>query len=426
MKNPNARIEYRVNLNGSFRDDVSNISNLTGLSETVVQTLMNKKQKEKYLAQNKPIWQNKKGRWVAYIPDPSKPRGERQISSNDKEALEQKIVDYYKSKDDSLTESTLTLRILYPKWLKHKESISSKATAKSNEKYWKKYYIDEPIIDEPMIDISSNRLKEWVLSLQKSEQMDRTKFGNFSSIIRQMYAYATEEGLIPFNPFAQVKIDWSKLPKREKPSADKQIYYQDEARQMINYCWEQYRKNRQRTQIFAPLAIVFTFYSGLRIGEVVSLRFSDISAYELRVQRMLDSSGVVQIGTKTHEARCVPLVKEALEVIEEVKKRKQEMGLPINGYIFSFDNDYNKDPLRLRTRIQNSLRDYCKELAMENRSMHDIRRTFASFCHEDNISDIELMEYMGHKSIKTTQNSYLLNTKRTKERVKKLQSALHY
>lgn len=26
MKNPNARIEYRVNLNGSFRDDVSNIS----------------------------------------------------------------------------------------------------------------------------------------------------------------------------------------------------------------------------------------------------------------------------------------------------------------------------------------------------------------------------------------------------------------
>ena len=392
-----------------------------------MQTLQNQKILKQHEANHKIWFQESTKLWITYVPDANKPKGRRPMTAKTKSKLEDRVIAFYSIKKENDSSKALTLREFYPTWLAHKAKIKTKATAERNDKDWRRYYINDPIIDKPMASLSTNDLQEWVCTLKNEYKMDRTQFGNFSSIIRQMFKYAEEEKKIPFNPFSGVKFKWDEdFYDRPEKTDEEQAFFPDEAEKMISYCWDQYHKNRQRVQIFAPLAIVFTFYTGLRLGELVALRFSDINKRSLKVQRMLTADVVVEPRTKKHSKRTVPLTDNALEVIEEVKRKKLELGLPVDGYIFAFDNDYDGDPARLMTRISNSLKDYNKELGLIDRSMHDIRRTFLSTCIHNGLSIKTVSNFAGHKHIQTTEKSYLYDIMREEEKAEALTKALNY
>lgn len=418
-------------LNYSLDDVAAVLAQVSGFdSAEDVLEIMAKARKDKVLqAHPYPVWTNKRGMLVTYVPDETKPNGRRQIAAKSQDRLNDKIFEAHEAEEAKSKGEALTMRKLYPQWLEHKASATSEATANRNSKDWKRYYANDPIVDAPMVSLGKNQLEEWVSTLTKEYCMNRTQFGNFSSIIRQMYAYAAEENLIPFNPFDAVHVNWKKLRKPQRKQDEELIFFTDEAERMVSYCWEQYNKNRQRVQIFAPLAIVFAFYTGVRIGELVSLRFTDINTDGITIQRMLDATNHVvprTKGTDGPETRTVPLTTEALKVIEEVRRKKMEMGLPVNGYIFAFDEDYNGDPMRLMHRIKNTISAYCKELGMVERSMHDIRRTFISKCIEGGMNIKTVMNMVGHRHVKTTEDNYLVDIKRAQERTAELQRAIAY
>ena len=415
----------------SLEDLATMIAKATGFNNAEdVLEIMARAQKDKILeAHAYPTWTNKRGMLVTYVSDDTKPNGRRQIAATTQDKLNDKIYQAYMAAESKSKSKSLTLRQLYPDWLKHKARVTSEATADRNNTDWNRYYAKDPIVDEPMISLSKNKLQEWVSTLTKEKHMNRTQFGNFSSIIRQMYAYAKDEELIPYNPFEDVQIVWSKLPKPQRKPDEELIFFSDEADRMINYCWEQYRKNRQRVQIFAPLSIVFAFYTGVRLGELVALRFADINRDGITVQRMLNASNEVVPRTKGTEGpvtRIVPLTPKAREIIEEVSRRKKEMGLPTNGYIFAFDDEPNKDSERLMHRIKNAILDYCDEFMMLRRSMHDVRRTFISKCIDDGMSIKTVMNMVGHQHVETTEANYLCDMKRIRERTAELERALCY
>ena len=418
-------------VNYSLDDIATVLAQVSGFdSAEDVLEIMAKARKDKVLqAHSYPVWTNKRGMLVTYVPDDSRPNGRRQIAAVSQDRLNDKIFEAYTAEEAKSNGESLTMRQLYPKWLEHKALVTTEATANRNNKDWKRYYANDPIVDAPMVSLSKNQLEEWVGTLTKEYEMNRTQFGNFSSIIRQMYAYAAEESLIPFNPFAAVSINWKKLRKPQRKQDEELIFFSDEAERMVSYCWEQYDKHRQRVQIFAPLAIVFAFYTGVRIGELVSLRFTDINRDGITVQRMLDATNHVvprTKGTDGPDIRTVPLTSEALKVIEEVRRKKTEMGMPTNGYIFAFDGDFNGDPAKLMHRIKNTIKAYCIELEMVERSMHDVRRTFISKCIDGGMSIKTVMNMVGHKHVQTTENNYLCDIKRAQERTAELQRAIAY
>ena len=93
--------------------------------------------------------------------------------------------------------------------------------------------------------------------------------------------------------------------------------------------WRLYAEKPEYT---APLAIIFMFYTGLRIGELVALRESDIEGNQIHIQRQetrvfedIDAEHSRMVGyaivdhTKTEVGnRYVPLVPIAQAILKEV------------------------------------------------------------------------------------------------------------
>lgn len=391
--------------------------------EAEMQEFMKQKKKQLILKRHKeawPWWQNTKGRWVTYVPDASKPNKRRQISASVEASLEDKVFDFYQAKEPA---STLTLRILFPEWLEAKSEDVKAHTIKRIKTDWVRYYDEASIVDVPLGKLTTDSLKSFTKSVTAGQHLDRHQFGNFSLIIRQMMDYAYEKGYIPADPYRKVKVKWSALSSGPKKSEAKLVFKREEQPVMINYCWDKYKNNAQFVQHFVPLAIIFDFYTGLRIGELAAVKFSDIDTDNciMKVQRMVEyeSRKVVSGLKEDTEYRYVPLFPEAVEVIEEVKRKRLELGLPVDGYVFAVN-----EPINTYTQTQKLLREYCVKLKMLPRSPHDIRRTFISNLIDDNVDLNTVMTIAGHKQASTTLNSYAFAVREAKETVKVIRKAI--
>ncbi len=70
------------------------------------------------------------------------------------------------------------------------------------------------------------------------------------------------------------------------------------------------------------------------------------------------------------------------------------------------------------------INNYCDELCILRRSLHSTRRTCASIMHASNISDLTIQAQLGHKDLRTTQNSYCYDLSRDDERYELISKAM--
>lgn len=69
------------------------------------------------------IWQNDKGAYLTYLPAEDKPKGRKAVSASIQERLERKIIDFYLEQKKEEEQGEITLRKLYPKWLKISQNL---------------------------------------------------------------------------------------------------------------------------------------------------------------------------------------------------------------------------------------------------------------------------------------------------------------
>lgn len=324
--------------------------------------------------------------------------------------------------ENSINPEKLTLRTLYPEWIESKKNDVKPQTIRRIGNDWARYYVDNDIVDIPLLQLNTDLLNQWIRKMINDYEMGRHMFGDFSCIIRQMCAYAAEHRYIPADPFASIKIKWGKDLFIEEAKPDEAlVFFKDEVPTMIKHCWNQYYAGRCTQQIFTPLAIIFCFYTGLRVSELAVLRFSDIHRSGVIVQRMLDDDGKVVARTKGGKPRTVPLTSEARKVIDEIKRKRLESGLPIDGYIFAIEA-----PIRVYNRIKVTIKIYCRDLGFLERSIHDVRRTWISKLIDDNVPIKTVMEYAGHKYASTTYKSYVFSIRRAEEMTAMLEASMTY
>ena len=153
------------------------------------------------------IWQNDKGIYLSYLPAADKPKGRKPVTATTQEKLERKIIDFYlqqESKQDNIS----TLRNLYPQWLRYK-NLETNATTyiRRIDTDWKKYYVDDTIIDKDIRRLTKADLKEWALTKIRTMDLTKRQYYNMSVIIRQCLDYAADHGMISVNPYNQFKVD---------------------------------------------------------------------------------------------------------------------------------------------------------------------------------------------------------------------------
>jgi integrase len=125
--------------------------------------------------------------------------------------------------------------------------------------------------------------------------------------------------------FRKIKVKSRQLrSKTVKPDCT-QVFTREEYEQIKTMAAKDFEDGTFKVHSLVPLAVIFMFLTGLRIGEVVGLKFSDLYESKLLVQRMIQyPDGEVIDDTKGEFGpRFVLLIPEAIELIEKSVNSKK-------------------------------------------------------------------------------------------------------
>lgn len=123
----------------------------------------------------------------------------------------------------------------------------------------------------------------------------------------------------------------------------------------------------------AFLALKLNFFMGLRIAELVSLKWCDIEEDSVHVVReeirnQMTNEVSVEEHTKTHTDRHVIIVPKAKEILQELRKRFGE-----TEYIFTRNGAHVT-----ARQVAYILEKYAERKNIPVKSTHKIRKTYAS------------------------------------------------
>ena len=146
--------------------------------------------------------------------------------------------------------------------------------------------------------------------------------------------------------------------------------------------------------------VLLCLYSGLRIGELIALQWSDINLANgiLTVSKSCHDSkdGLVIDEPKTASSRrMIPLPKQLLPILNGIKKKSRS----------PFVVSANGKPVSVRS-YQRSFELLLKRLHIPHKGFHSLRHTFATRAIECGMDVKTLSEILGHKNTTVTLNRY--------------------
>ena len=389
-----------------------------------VEDNMRKARKEKILKEHPyKIYQGKDGRWRTYLPDETKKEGRRQVVKTDLDELETIICRHYESIRANQFKNVCTLDNLYPAWIEYKSVHVCETTLIRIKKDWRKYYENAAIVKKPIRQITKLEIDTWVHKMIREHEMNAHKYGNFSVILRQMLEFAVDSEIIEKNPFLSVRVNRRRVLVLEVKKPDHtQVFTKIEENMLIERAWKAFNKRENYVQWYAPLAVIFLFYTGLRLGEISALKFEDITGNSMLVNRLVRfPTGEIVDHTKgVYGSRTIPLIPLAAEIIDLIRTHRQEKGLDIDGYIFC----PNGKPISTYNAIERALKKYCKDLGIAERSPHKERKTFTSALISNGVSINTTRQLAGHVDERTTLNNYCYDRSEEDERLAQITYAL--
>ena len=370
------------------------------------------------------IFRSKDGRWNTYVKDPAKPSGRKRIAKASLEILQEYLYDFYTGASAKKWDDNVTLRQLYPKWLESKAKETDADTYPLRLKCtWKKFYENDPIVDIPLAELDLIMLKDWANTMIGEYKLTRKKYYNMSIIFRQALEYAVDAGIIEENLFSRVKINRGRFVPVHKKRGSTEVFSREDDEAFQKVAWDDFYNGRHTSQPLIPLAILFCFQTGLRVGEICSLRYSDISEDgDFIIVSSFLRQTTKEIVDHTKGAfgdREVELTDEAKRLIALATEKQKELGASTNGFIFSCTDR----PVGYGT-MRKMNEKYCRKAGIDYKSHHKIRKTVASKMLDDGINPDYIRLFLGQEDILTTWGHYLYDRRTIDENRKKLNSAL--
>ena len=162
-------------------------------------------------------------------------------------------------------------------------------------------------------------------------------------------------------------------------------------------------RNAMRSGNTGCLAMCFMIETGLRAGELLALKWSDI---QLDRCKMKVHATIVNLMYKTAEYqdspkskssnRIIPLTPRAIDILKILKEKRT------TEWVFEQDNQrYTYQKLMYQTK------KLCKLSKVKYYGEHAFRHTFATNCYYKGIDIKILSRLMGHSSVQVTYNIYV-------------------
>ncbi len=222
-----------------------------------------------------------------------------------------------------------------------------------------------------------------------------------------MLEFAKENDIIINNPCKKsVRSDMG------KPSDEKKALEIADQKKFLEFATGRSYENQYR----------FILQTGLRTGELVGLKWSDIDFDKktLTVNRSMEyrhSTKEWRVGEPKSKSgyRTIPLTDEAIRILKDQKNKNSRIHvIPLEWVEYVF-------LCRMGTPIKNSTYDtglykICEKASIKPFAMHVLRHTFATRCIEGGMKPKTLQKILGHSNIGITMNLYVTTTEDEKQR----------
>ena len=334
---------------------------------------------------------NDGGRWQTFYKDSSGKR--KNIKASTKEELVKKLIKIYST---NMYLDKMTFEQLFDEWLPYKRTITdSPNTIKRHIQHYNKYFRTSKLNSMRISSIDELTLEEICNSLVKDHNLSRKEWTNIKGIIKGMFEYALRKKYILINPVPNIHIN-VKYRQVVKKSGKTQTFNTDELNSLNNYLDMMYTE----TGDTAFLCVKVNFYLGLRVGELVAIRWEDIDDSHIHIVReeirnQETNTYEVVDHTKTHTDRYIDIPNKAKEVFAMIPRT--------SDYVFVRADD------RLHTRqIAYVLEKYAERQSIAVKSTHKMRKTYASILSSNSVPVDYIREMLGHSSLQTT-FSYIYN-----------------
>lgn len=355
-----------------------------------LQKLINMKERQVYLEkhQNK-VWRGENGYWYTQIGSGS---DRKMLKRRTYEALENDIVSYYRHDE-------ATVEFCFQQWLDEKVNWGElkKSTRDRYIRDYERYML--PIGKAKIRYIDEIALEGFVKGTIHKLKLTPKAWSNFRTILNGIWKYAKK------NQYTTLSISSfmgdftiSKNALQRKVYSDEEQVFTDDELELI----EQYCKNDSDNVL--SQAILLGLQTGMRAGEIVTLRYEDVHKDILRIRRTetnyKDDGGkyIYEVEEFTKGAvgyREFVLTDDARATIELLHS------LSGKGYLV------RKNGKRVKMNsLTQKLYSICDAIGIPRRSMHKLRKTYGTKLLNASVPDPLIKNQMGHTMIDTTRNYY--------------------
>lgn len=278
------------------------------------------------------------GRWMTYILD-TEVNKRVKITSYTEDGIYQKLYKiYFPVKKE-------TLEILYPLWVeKRKEMNLSSRTIQRNRNHWEKYYEGTKIVRKSIDRITVDDIEDFFHNCISDYDMTKKDLDNMKLIFKDMMKYAKKKGLILSNPYDDIEIKVNGCKPPNNPKDESRVYLPEEKEKLFR----QLNKRLMQMPYETDAYVVFLLFKlGLRIGEAVALKWSDIDwkTREIHIHRMESlvedeneklKVTICEYTKKKSPAgdRYLPLSDYEINLFQTVKRINEEAGYSDGDFIF--------------------------------------------------------------------------------------------
>jgi integrase len=258
----------------------------------------------------------------------------------------------------------------------------------------------QPAFNCYLYKISKKQITEYIE--KRSQEVAPATVNQEIKRLRHMLNKAIEWGYIRENPCKGIK-------NMKEPSGRIRYLSHDEMEKLLKACdvssLKENPHNDGRTfskiiSVYLKPIVQIAIHSGMRRGEIMSLRWKDIDSKERRI--MLEK-------TKNNEKKVIPMNDTLFHVFQSLPRHLHEEKVfpDINGNMVTV-----------------TFRRACKRAGIGDFRFHDLRHTFASYLTMGGANLRTVQTLLGHKDLRMTMRYSHLSPEHLREAVSRLDKSL--
>lgn len=373
-----------------------------------VQDYMNEKKRQQILEQHPwNIWLAEDGRYKTWVQDEKKPKGKRLIAKSTREKVEYCIVEEY-LKSNQEKKVKYTVEYVFEKWIEY--AVGKKDIEKNTRDRYRndfdKYILGTELASMEIEKIDRNTMIDFLKDIVNEHYITKKIYGNIKTVLNGIFSYAMSRMKLDCISLSYILKDFKLSDKKFRKvimKDEEQVYSDDEALQMAHYIIDNFTTTRE-------LGILLTLLTGLRSGELATLKYTDQDNNLLYVLRT-EIKHKNENGRTVYEVRDFPktetsmdkiiLTDSAVKVLSLIRELNEQNGVT-SEYLF-----YEKKYGRLNSYFFNkTLKKICNALGIPFRSMHKLRKTYASYLLASGVEKKIAQKQLRHKDSRTTDKYY--------------------